>query len=753
MGDDKINIKVKADVKNAVKGLNQTEKEINDVKKAEKGIGKAMKIGIGAGVAALALLTVAVKKTVGAFIIQEKAQKTLAAAMKQAGTFTEAALEHNIAYAASLQKMTTFGDEAILGVQRQLTNFGAEGEMLDQLTKATLDLAAAKGMDLKSAGDLVAKSFGSSTNAMSRYGIEVEGAAGSTERAESAVKNMTKLFGGAAAAEAATFGGQIQQMSNNFGDLMEVIGGGVAGALKPFFGVISKGISVISNLFTKQDDVLGVTTDLIKATKRLAVARKKLEEDTGDLTEAEKALFKSQSSFEIAKISTQLLELSKAYSKLNDEQKILDTTGSSAIDSLALATAAAQRDVDEATVILNKWLEGSTDEFERKQRLARQKGGRFAKPEQQFRSQVGAQEHLLKASKRLTAFTKEEIDVKKKQEDEIKEVAEAYNLELVTIGQLNTIHPKLKKRILETAEALKKVKDAGKGKPTGGGDDGDLAKRLAEEKALRDKALQSRLDAEKKIADQIAAYELSRKNFVIAEMTALYQGFFGIISQVSNASLDNDLTVMSARRDEELASLDEKDAERETENIDKQIADAKKIGDEKLVNELIAKKADVALETKTQAEKDAINEKYDKKERERKTRTGLLDQALGFASAMISAVVTSIKAGESMANIPVVGPILAAVAQGVTLATMTGVALKAKNQPIPKFAEGGSITTNGPQMVMVGDNPSGVERVDFTPLDDDTGPGGNTYIFNGIQDLAEARNELMRQEGGAAWQL
>ena len=68
------------------------------------------------------------------------------------------------------------------------------------------------GLDLKGAGDLVAKTIGSSTNAMSRYGIEVTGAVGSTERLETLTNNVANLFGGQALAQSKTMTGSIEQM-------------------------------------------------------------------------------------------------------------------------------------------------------------------------------------------------------------------------------------------------------------------------------------------------------------------------------------------------------------------------------------------------------------------------------------------------------------------------------------------------------------------------------------------------------------
>jgi hypothetical protein len=123
-----------------------------------------------------------------------------------------------------LQQVTTFGDEQIIEAQALIGAFVGEEEAIAAATKATIDLAAAKGMDLVVAADLVSKTLGSSTNALSRYGIQVEGAVGSTDRLESLTSNLANVFGGQATAQAQTLDGQIKQFNNSLGDLGEQIG-------------------------------------------------------------------------------------------------------------------------------------------------------------------------------------------------------------------------------------------------------------------------------------------------------------------------------------------------------------------------------------------------------------------------------------------------------------------------------------------------------------------------------------------------
>lgn len=241
------------------KAENTTKAGVSSIESTVRRLGPAI-----AGAFSVAAVTRFGKAALDAYAEQERATKTLSAAMQQAGTYTKEALQHNLDYASSLQRMTTYGDEAITGVQKMLTNFGVEGRMLDELTKATLDLAAAKGMDLKGAADLVAKAVGSSTNALSRYGITVEGAVGSTERAQMAVDNITKLFGGAAAAEADTFQGRVKQLTNAWGDFQEQLGEMLVGPASQLVAWMRDGTEWLQALITKYNEWASVNSIAVR---------------------------------------------------------------------------------------------------------------------------------------------------------------------------------------------------------------------------------------------------------------------------------------------------------------------------------------------------------------------------------------------------------------------------------------------------------------------------------------------------------
>jgi len=201
----------------------------------------------------LGLTTMAFRKLFEATIEQEKVEKRLS---HQLGTTNKELLN----YASGLQKVTMFGDEAIIGVQGMLAAFTKDEEQIKLATQATLDLAAAKGMDLKTAGDLVSKTLGSSTNALSRYGIEVTGSANSILRLESLTKNISTLFAGEAVSAADTLGGSIEQMTNAFGDTNEAIGKAFAPTMQKLAGFFKETSEAATEFFlTMTEDPMETT--------------------------------------------------------------------------------------------------------------------------------------------------------------------------------------------------------------------------------------------------------------------------------------------------------------------------------------------------------------------------------------------------------------------------------------------------------------------------------------------------------------
>jgi hypothetical protein len=208
------------------------QKRLEKVSKSLKNVGKKAGVGFAAGSVALLGFAKAAQK-------QQEAVNSLNLALKSNNDFTEANTQALQAQASALQKTTKFGDESTIAMQSLLAQFGLTTKEILKLTPVVQDLATAQRMDVVQAGLLVAKSLGSSVNALSRYGIEITGAVGSSERLSTAVENISSKFGGQAV-EAGKGFGAIDRLRNGLGDLAEAIGFSVQPQLEKFSNTVRK---------------------------------------------------------------------------------------------------------------------------------------------------------------------------------------------------------------------------------------------------------------------------------------------------------------------------------------------------------------------------------------------------------------------------------------------------------------------------------------------------------------------------------
>ena len=203
---DGIEYIIEAKVAKAIKNLKKFQDQTKKNQKNSNGFFKSMKAGYLAIGVAVAAFTGVMIKSVKAFAEQEKAEK-----------FKK--------FASEQQKVTKFGDEVTIMAAAQLQALaGLTGEGLEKAIRATMDLSVAQGIDLKTAALLVGKSVSSSTNALSRYGIEMKKGGTKTERLTDLTDTLAKKFGGFAEAEGKTVAGIMAKVSNNVGDLWEQIG-------------------------------------------------------------------------------------------------------------------------------------------------------------------------------------------------------------------------------------------------------------------------------------------------------------------------------------------------------------------------------------------------------------------------------------------------------------------------------------------------------------------------------------------------
>ena len=170
---------------------------------------------------------------------QEKQERLLAQTVTSTGHAAGFTAEQMYEQAAALQKVTTYGDEAIMGAQRIMATFTqVRGDQFEEATKAVLDLSTSLGTDLKSSAIMVGKALNDPAvgmTAMSRAGItfsdqqkavvkQLQDTGRTAEAQKVILGELNKQFGGQASAAADTFAGRMQQVKNELGDVGEELG-------------------------------------------------------------------------------------------------------------------------------------------------------------------------------------------------------------------------------------------------------------------------------------------------------------------------------------------------------------------------------------------------------------------------------------------------------------------------------------------------------------------------------------------------
>lgn len=158
--------------------------------------------------------------SVSAYREQERAILQLEQTLKNTGTYTYQYSQQIQRLASEIQNYSNYGDEAIIKAQALGQAYAGNTRITEKLTKTVVDFASATGMDLEQAFALVGKSIGSSTNALSRYGVELDKNMTDSQKAEAIQKQLADRFSGSAAQMADTS----VQLKNAVGDLSEEIG-------------------------------------------------------------------------------------------------------------------------------------------------------------------------------------------------------------------------------------------------------------------------------------------------------------------------------------------------------------------------------------------------------------------------------------------------------------------------------------------------------------------------------------------------
>jgi hypothetical protein len=185
----------------------------------------------------------------------EKALAALDNAVRNNAGAAGATTQQLADFSGELQKLTTYSDDSIQGMQALLLSFQQiSGGEFKRAQVAVLDLATALGKDLNSSALLVGRALADPVKGMTalgRAGVvlskEQQGVikslvnSGRSAEAQGIIlKELENRYGGAAEAARNTFGGALAGLKNAFDDLLEVKGGlpGSIDAINEFSAIL-----------------------------------------------------------------------------------------------------------------------------------------------------------------------------------------------------------------------------------------------------------------------------------------------------------------------------------------------------------------------------------------------------------------------------------------------------------------------------------------------------------------------------------
>jgi len=209
-----------------INARDQASKKFGKIGKATAGLSKhfgGLKTAIAGALGAAALIRFG-KDVMEAYGRQEAAVKKLSDALGTVGKVTKAAMNDMQKWAASIQRQTTIGDEAVLEMAAMGAAMGKlTGEGLQKATVAAIGLSRRLSIDTTAAMRLVARAALGDTGSLKRYGIVLDMTSTTQQKFNELLKIGAESFV-LAQGETSTFTGRVEQLKNKLGDVKEQIG-------------------------------------------------------------------------------------------------------------------------------------------------------------------------------------------------------------------------------------------------------------------------------------------------------------------------------------------------------------------------------------------------------------------------------------------------------------------------------------------------------------------------------------------------
>lgn len=257
MADD-LKIKISADEKDAIRGLDAIEKKASD-------LGPSLETAAKISAVAFAALTAEIGFSLKAFEEAESATRKLSQALQAQGIFTTKLRDEYKSYAEAVEIATGVDGDALVGAQATAQSFLGQTRITKELTAAIADLAQAKGIDLNSAATILAKTIGTGTNALAREGLEISKTATTAERYAAVLQFVEGRYKGQAAAANQGLG-SLRALQTQFGNLQEAIGARFAPVATSIIQTLTKLFQTIAANESLADLIAALITGAAAAT-------------------------------------------------------------------------------------------------------------------------------------------------------------------------------------------------------------------------------------------------------------------------------------------------------------------------------------------------------------------------------------------------------------------------------------------------------------------------------------------------------
>jgi hypothetical protein len=214
--------------------------------KYSKAMAKSFAIaGVAAGAYAIKLGVDGVKSA----IEDEQSQKLLAVALKNTTNATDEQIAATEKYVSATQIRYGVSDVKLRESLGNLSRATGDVTQAQKLNNLALDISAATGKDLATVSLTLAKAYDGNFGALTKLGIPLDESIKKSKDFNLVQGELTRLFGGAAAANTETYAGQLAIVKERFDELKEGIGVG----LLPRMKLLLENVNLMAKGFSGED--------------------------------------------------------------------------------------------------------------------------------------------------------------------------------------------------------------------------------------------------------------------------------------------------------------------------------------------------------------------------------------------------------------------------------------------------------------------------------------------------------------------